>query len=178
MPSPPRSASPTDLLSSSAPAEAGDTLWMQRALELAAGAAVVEEVPVGAVLVAGGRIIAEASNLTRTISDPTAHAELLAIRRATARLQTSRLSDATMYVTLEPCAMCAGALVLAKVRRLVFAAADPKTGMCGSLGCIVQDSRLNHRLLVTGGVLAEPAGELLRRFFRARRGGRELDSAR
>jgi tRNA(adenine34) deaminase len=85
------------------------------------------------------------------------------------RLGTPRLLDSTLYVTLEPCAMCAGALVLAKVRRLVYAAADPKTGMCGSLGCIVQDRRLNHRLELTAGVLAEPASELLRRFFRARR---------
>jgi tRNA(adenine34) deaminase len=142
---------------------------MQRAIELAYAAAAVDEVPVGAVLVRGTSLLAEAHNLTRTLDDPTAHAEMVVLRRAAARLGTSRLLDATMYVTLEPCAMCAGALVLAKVRRLVFAAADPKTGMCGSLGCLVQDSRLNHRLELTTGLLAEPAGELLRRFFRARR---------
>jgi tRNA(adenine34) deaminase len=142
---------------------------MQRALELAHAAAVVAEVPVGAVLVHEGRLLAQAHNLTRTIEDPTAHAEMVVLRRAAARLGTSRLLDTTMYVTLEPCSMCAGALVLAKVRRLVFAAPDPKTGMCGSLGSIVQDPRLNHRLLVTAGVLQHPAGELLRRFFRARR---------
>jgi tRNA(adenine34) deaminase len=142
---------------------------MQRAIELAYAAAAVDEVPVGAVLVRGTSLLAEAHNLTRTLDDPTAHAEMVVLRRAAARLGTSRLLDATMYVTLEPCAMCAGALVLAKVRRLVFAAADPKTGMCGSLGCLVQDSRLNHRLELTPGLLAEPAGELLRRFFRARR---------
>jgi tRNA(adenine34) deaminase len=142
---------------------------MQRALELARAAATVAEVPVGAVIVLNGELIAEAHNLTRTIADPTAHAEMVALRRAAARLDTARLLDATMYVTLEPCSMCAGALVLAKVRRLVYAAADPKTGMCGSLGNIAQDPRLNHRLLVTAGVLAAPAGELLRGFFRARR---------
>jgi tRNA(adenine34) deaminase len=146
-----------------------DALWLQRALEQAYAAAAVAEVPVGAVLVHQGRLVAEAHNLTRTDDDPTAHAELVVLRRAAHRLGTARLLDATMYVTLEPCAMCAGALVLARVRRLVFGAPDPKTGMCGSLGCIVQDPRLNHRLEITAGVLAVPAGELLRAFFRARR---------
>jgi tRNA(adenine34) deaminase len=143
---------------------------MQRALELAHAARAVEEVPVGCVITYAGRLIAEAHNLTRTLDDPTAHAEMVALRRA-ARHLDGRLLDTTLYVTLEPCAMCAGAIVLAKVRRLVFAAADPKTGMCGSLGCIVQDDRLNHRVELTAGVLAEPAGDLLREFFRARRRG-------
>jgi tRNA(adenine34) deaminase len=142
---------------------------MQRALELALGAAAIAEVPVGAVVVVAGRIVAEGYNLTRSHNDPTAHAEMVALRKAARRLGTSRLNGATMYVTLEPCAMCAGALVLARLERLVFAADDPKTGMCGSLGCVVQDPRLNHRMALTRGVLAEPAGELLRRFFRARR---------
>jgi tRNA(adenine34) deaminase len=144
-------------------------MWMQRALEQARAAVSAGEVPVGAVLVHGERLIAEAHNLTRTIDDPTAHAEIVALRAGARRLGTTRLLDTTLYVTLEPCAMCAGAMVLAKVRRLVFAAADPKTGMCGSLGTIVQDARLNHRLEVTRGVLGEAAGELLRGFFRARR---------
>ena len=148
---------------------AGDEAWMQRALELAHAARAVEEVPVGAVVVHNGSILAEAWNLTRTNQDPTAHAEMVALRRAASRVGSARLLDAEMYVTLEPCAMCAGALVLARVRRLIYAAADPKTGMCGSLGCIVQDPRLNHRMQITAGVLAEPAGELLRAFFRARR---------
>jgi tRNA(adenine34) deaminase len=151
------------------PAAAGDAQWMQRALELALGAAAIAEVPVGAVVVVAGRIVAEGYNLTRSHNDPTAHAEMVALRKAARRLGTSRLNGATMYVTLEPCAMCAGALVLARLERLVFAADDPKTGMCGSLGCVVQDPRLNHRMALTRGVLAEPAGELLRRFFRARR---------
>jgi tRNA(adenine34) deaminase len=156
-------------LTSRTPAAPGDAQWMQRALELAHGAATVAEVPVGAIIVAGGRIVAEGCNLTRTHNDPTAHAEMVALRKAARRLGTTRLLDATMYVTLEPCAMCAGALVLAKLERLVYAAADPKTGMCGSLACLVQDPRLNHRMAVTAGVLAEPAGLLLRGFFRARR---------
>jgi tRNA(adenine34) deaminase len=142
---------------------------MQRALELAYAAAGIAEVPVGAVLVYGGRLVAEAHNLTRTTDDPTAHAEMVVLRAAAQRLGTARLLDTTLYVTLEPCAMCAGAMVLAKVRRLVYGAPDPKTGMCGSLGCIVQDLRLNHRMELTSGVLAEPAGQLLRRFFQARR---------
>jgi tRNA(adenine34) deaminase len=144
---------------------------MQRALELARAAVSVDEVPVGCVIVQGGRLIAEAHNLTRTLDDPTAHAEMVALRRAAERLGSARLLDSTMYVTLEPCAMCAGAAVLAKLQRLVFAAADPKTGMCGSLACIVQDHRLNHRVELSAGVLAEPSGELLRAFFRARRRG-------
>jgi tRNA(adenine34) deaminase len=151
------------------PPQPGDALFMQRALELAAGAASVLEVPVGAVITVGDRIVAEGYNLTRTLADPTTHAEIVALRKAAARLGSSRLLGATMYVTLEPCAMCAGALVLAKVKRLVFAAADPKTGMCGSLGNLVQDHRLNHRLQLTSGVLERPAGELLRAFFRSRR---------
>jgi tRNA(adenine34) deaminase len=142
---------------------------MQRALELAYAAAGVAEVPVGAVLVYRGRLVVEAHNRTRTTDDPTAHAEMVLLRAAAQRLGTSRLLDSTLYVTLEPCAMCAGAMVLAKVRRLVYGAPDPKTGMCGSLGCVVQDRRLNHRMELTGGVLAEPAGQLLRRFFQARR---------
>jgi tRNA(adenine34) deaminase len=142
---------------------------MQRALELAHAAVSAAEVPVGAVLVHGGRLIAEAHNLTRTTDDPTAHAEMVVLRKSAARLGTSRLLDATLYVTLEPCSMCAGAMVLAKVRRLVYAADDPKTGMCGSLGCIIQDPRLNHRIELTSGVLAREAGDVLRSFFRARR---------
>jgi tRNA(adenine34) deaminase len=142
---------------------------MQRALEQAYAAQGAGEVPVGAVVVEDGRLLAEAHNLTRTRTDPTAHAEILALRRAAERHGEWWLPDATLYVTLEPCAMCAGAIVLARVRRVVFAAPDPKTGMCGSLDCIVQDSRLNHRVELTAGVLAEPSAALLRAFFRARR---------
>ncbi len=150
------------------PAAAEDALWMQRALEQARAAVAVDEVPVGAVVVVDGRLVTESHNGTRTRADPTAHAEMVALREAAGRIGW-RMLDATMYVTLEPCAMCAGAMVLARVRRLVYGAADPKTGMCGSLGCLVQDPRLNHRIEVTPGVLAEEAAELLRAFFRARR---------
>lgn len=142
---------------------------MARALEQAYAGRAAGEVPVGAVVVMGDRIVAEAYNRTRTDADPTAHAELVALRSAATRAADWRLLDATVYVTLEPCAMCAGGLVLARVRRLVFATADPKAGMCGSLACIVQDPRLNHQIPITAGVLAAPAAELLASFFRARR---------
>jgi tRNA(adenine34) deaminase len=142
---------------------------MQRALEQALAARSQEEVPIGAVIVHDDRLLAEAHNLTRTWSDPTAHAEAVVIRRAADKLGGWRLLDATLYVTLEPCAMCAGAIVLARIQRLVFGALDPKAGMCGSLGNLVQDPRLNHQVELTGEVLAEPAGQLLRDFFRARR---------
>lgn len=142
---------------------------MQRALEQAYAAAAMGEVPVGAVVVAAGSLIAEGRNLTRTNTDPSAHAEVIALRRAAERHGQWWLPDATLYVTLEPCAMCAGAIVLARIRRLVFAAPDPKTGMCGSLACIVQDHRLNHRVELTAGVMAEPAAHLLRSFFKGRR---------
>lgn len=142
---------------------------MQRALEQAHAAALVEEVPVGAVFVRAEKLITETHNLTRTLTDPMAHAEMLATRRAIERIGVARLPDCTLYVTLEPCAMCAGALVLAKLGRLVFATPDPKTGMCGSLENLVQDSRLNHRVRLSRGVLEAPAASLLRDFFRARR---------
>lgn len=151
------------------PPQPHDILWMARALEQASAAVIDEEVPVGAAVVVHGRLVGEARNRTRTADDPTAHAEMVALRRAAARRGRWRLLDATVYSTLEPCAMCAGALVLARVRRLVFAARDPKAGMCGSLGCIVQDPRLNHRIELTDGVLADRASELLRGFFRERR---------
>ncbi|MGQ0813812.1 MAG: tRNA adenosine(34) deaminase TadA [Gemmatimonadota bacterium] len=146
-----------------------DERWMRRALAQAHAARALAEVPIGAVMVRDNQLYAEAHNLTRTNSDPTAHAELFAIREAAAKLGDWRLTDATLYVTLEPCAMCAGAMVLARLKRLVFATFDPKAGMAGSLGCIVQDARLNHRVEITTGVLEEECGELLRSFFRERR---------
>lgn len=142
---------------------------MARALEMARLAALRSEVPVGAVLVRDGKIVAEGHNLTVTNADPTAHAEVVVLRAA-ARVQGDfRLDDTTLYVTLEPCAMCAGALVLARVPRVVFGAADPKAGMAGSLGNLLDDPRLNHRADVVSGVLGAAAGDLLRSFFRARR---------
>jgi tRNA(adenine34) deaminase len=151
------------------PARPDDEVWMARALAQAEAARELDEVPVGAVITLDNAVIAETHNLTRTNSDPTAHAELLALREAARHVGDWRLINTTLYVTLEPCAMCAGAMVLARVQRVVFATFDPKAGMCGSLGCIAQDPRLNHRLEVTSGVLQEQAATLLRDFFRQRR---------
>ena len=143
---------------------------MSRALGLAESAASRGEVPVGAVITKEQEIVAEGHNLTVTSNDPTAHAEVVVIREAAQKLGDWRLTECTLYVTLEPCSMCAGALVLSRLRRLVFGASDPKAGMVGSLGNLVQDERLNHWIEVTGGTLADAAGDLLRDFFRARRG--------
>ncbi len=143
---------------------------MTRALELAELAASKGEVPVGAVLTKDQEVVAEGHNLTVTSQDPTAHAEVVVIRKAAQKLGDWRLTECTLYVTLEPCAMCAGALVLSRLRRLVFGASDPKAGMVGSLGNLVQDERLNHWIEVTGGTLADSSGDLLKDFFRARRG--------
>ncbi len=142
---------------------------MRRALSLARRAARRGEVPVGALVVLEGTVIGQGGNRREATGDPTAHAEMVALRQAARRVGRWRLEGATMYVTLEPCAMCAGALVLARVARLVWGAADPKAGACGSLYNIVQDQRLNHRLEVVGGVLAKECGEVLRAFFRPRR---------
>ena len=147
-----------------------DVQWMTRALEMAELAASIGEVPVGAVLTKDDEIVAEGHNLTVTSNDPTAHAEVVVIREAAQTLGDRRLTECTLYVTLEPCAMCAGALVLSRLGRLVFGASDPKAGMVGSLGNLVQDERLNHRVEVTRGTLADAAGDLLQGFFRARRG--------
>jgi tRNA(adenine34) deaminase len=146
-----------------------DRLWMSRALELARAAALVHEVPIGAVIVRDGRVIGEGHNRTVTDADPTTHAEMVAIRNAARAMGDWRLLDTTLYVTLEPCSMCAGAIVLARIPRVVFGAPDPKAGMAGSLGNLLQDPRLNHRCDVSSGVLAEEASELLRAFFRERR---------
>jgi len=151
------------------PAQPADAGWMQRALARARAAQETDEVPVGALLVRDGVVLAEGGNLTRTLSDPTAHAEMVVIRKAAVLEAGGRLLETTLYVTLEPCAMCAGAIVLAKIDRLVYATGDPRTGMCGSLGNIVQDRRMNHRVRMTAGVLEDEATTLLRGFFRARR---------
>jgi tRNA(adenine34) deaminase len=147
----------------------GDKRFMTEALALAESAARNGEVPVGAVLVMDDCVIAAAANAPIASSDPTAHAEILALRAAGERLANYRLPRSTLYVTLEPCPMCAGAMVHARVDRLVFGARDPKTGAVGSLMNLVQDDRLNHQVTVTGGVLADAAGELLQTFFRERR---------
>ncbi len=146
-----------------------DRRYMQVALEQARKALDSEDVPVGAVIVREGHVIGRGYNQREKLHDPTAHAEMIALTAAAEYLHQWRLDDCTMYVTLEPCAMCAGALILARVRRLVYAASDPKAGACGSLFEITQDPRLNHQVETVAGVMAEPAAELIREFFRYRR---------
>jgi tRNA(adenine34) deaminase len=143
--------------------------FMSRALELARAAQAVGEVPVGAVVVKDGAIIAEGFNRPIEGNDPTAHAEIVAMRAAAQVLGSYRLLNTTLYVTLEPCAMCAGAMVHARIKNLVFGATDPRAGAAGSVFNIVQSSALNHRVQVEGGVLAVECGALLRDFFIARR---------
>ncbi len=142
---------------------------MRLAIDAARQAASAGEMPVGAVVVREGELLATAHNETVALRQPTAHAELLAIHRALARAGTDRLPEATLYVTLEPCAQCAGAIVLAKVGRVVFGAWDEKAGMAGSVGDLLRHPALNHRVEVQGGVLAEECGQLLRDFFATRR---------
>jgi len=142
---------------------------MQAALRLARAAAVREEVPVGAVVVAEGEVLGEAHNETLQRRDPTAHAEVLALHRALQKVGEDRLLFTTLYVTLEPCAQCAGAIVLAKVGRVVFGAYDARCGMAGSVYDLLRDPRLNHRPEVVGGLMAEECGDLLKRFFLSKR---------
>ena len=146
-----------------------DRRYMQEAIELARKALDAEDVPVGALIVHESHVIGRGYNQREKLNDPTAHAEMIALTAAAEYLHCWRLEKCTMYVTLEPCAMCAGALVLARVERLVYAATDPKAGACGSLFEITQDPRLNHQVPTVSGILAEPAAELLRQFFRHRR---------
>jgi tRNA(adenine34) deaminase len=147
-----------------------DAYYMRRAIELAREAEAAGEVPVGALIVRDGEVLAEGFNRPISTHDPTAHAEMVALRAAAARVDNYRLLGTTLYVTLEPCAMCAGAMVHSRVQRLVYAATDPRAGAAGSVFNVVQNPALNHRLEVTPGVLAEECGALLRDFFIARRG--------
>jgi tRNA(adenine34) deaminase len=147
-----------------------DEVFMRLALDEAAKAASHDDVPIGAVLVKDGEVLAAAGNERELQQDPTAHAEILVLRRASEVLGSRRLEGTAMYVTLEPCPMCAGALVLARVSRLVYGAQDPRAGAAYSLYNIVQDPRLNHSVDLTTGVLEEESAELLRSFFEARRG--------
>ena len=142
---------------------------MAAALAQARLAASKDEVPIGAVIMRGDEVVAHARNETVARRNPTLHAELLAIERALEALETDRLTDCTLYVTIEPCAQCAGAIVLAKVGKLVFGAYDEKAGMCGSLEDLVRHPRLNHRVEVKGGVEAEKCAQLIKEFFAARR---------
>jgi tRNA(adenine34) deaminase len=149
--------------------EDADAHWMAHAIALAKAAEAEGEVPVGAVLVAGDRVLGEGYNRPIGACDPTAHAEIVALRAAAARLANYRLPGSTLYVTLEPCAMCAGAIVQARVGRVVFGARDPRAGAAGSVFQVFGETRLNHRPEVTEGVLAERCSLLLTDFFRRRR---------
>jgi tRNA(adenine34) deaminase len=146
-----------------------DARMMRLALKEAERCLEWGDVPIGAVLARGETILAKAGNERERRKDPTAHAEILVLRTGAEAEETWRLEGCTLYVTLEPCAMCAGALVLSRAQRLVYGASDPKAGFAGSLGDLVRDPRLNHRVEVTAGVLADEGGELLREFFRRRR---------
>jgi tRNA(adenine34) deaminase len=148
---------------------AADEQYIRNALDLARDAAMRNEVPIGAVVVQNGAIIAAAANRTVRDQDPTGHAELVAIREASSKLDRWRLDDCTLYVTLEPCAMCAGAIVLSRMKRVVFGAWDEKAGMAGSVGDLLRHPRLNHRPEVRAGVLAEECARLLEDFFRDHR---------
>jgi len=142
---------------------------MAAALEEARRAASAGEVPVGAAVFRDGVVVARAHNESIVRADPTAHAELLAVQRALAALRTDRLTECTLYVTLEPCAQCAGALVLAKLGKVVFGAYDPKAGMAGSIEDLLRHPRLNHRVEVVGGIEADACGALLKQFFQKQR---------
>ena len=142
-----------------------DERWMESAIREAEQAYKRKEVPVGAVIVHGGRIIGKGYNQTETLQDPTAHAEIIAITAAATFLGSQRLEECTLYVTLEPCTMCAGAIVLARIPRLIYGAPDPKAGACGSLRNVVQDSRLNHRVETVQGILEPRCSALLKDFF-------------
>ncbi|MFY9550905.1 MAG: tRNA adenosine(34) deaminase TadA [Thermoanaerobaculia bacterium] len=148
---------------------AADEQFMREALAFARIAYAEQEVPIGAVVVRGGRMIGRGRNRRERLADPTHHAEIEAIREAATEAGHWRLEDATLYATVEPCPMCAGAAVNARIRRIVYGCADPKAGYCGSLGNIPGDSRLNHRPDVEGGLLGEESAELLQQFFRAKR---------
>lgn len=149
---------------------------MARALELAREARTMGEVPVGAVVVRAGRILAQSFNLRETLQDPTAHAERLALTWAGRAVGSWRLEGCVLYVTLEPCAMCAGAIIHSRIARLVYGATDPKAGACESLFRLVSDTRLNHRVPITAGVLARECGDVLKEFFQERRDFRKLES--
>jgi tRNA(adenine34) deaminase len=150
-------------------AERFDEAMMRAALDAAETCVASADVPVGAVVARDGDVLASAGNARERLQDPTAHAEILALRDASEAADSWRLDGCTLYVTLEPCAMCAGAIVLARLDRVVFGASDPKAGFAGSLGNLLQDERLNHRVELEGGLLADESGALLRTFFRDRR---------
>ena len=146
-----------------------DLAYMRLALEQSGLAPALGEVPIGAVLVQDGQVLAQVHNFREVWQDPTAHAEIVAIREAAGRLGTWRLTGATLYVTVEPCSMCAGAIIQSRISRLVFGARDPKAGACGSVFNLPEERRLNHKVEVTGGVLERESQELIQTFFRTLR---------
>ena len=150
-----------------------DAARMREALRLAARAAERGEVPVGALVVKDGKVVGRGYNAPISSKDPSAHAEIQALRQASAALGNYRLEGCSLYVTLEPCAMCAGAIMHARIARLVYGAADPKTGACGSVVDLFSEKKLNHHTTVTSGVLADEAGRLLSEFFSTRRNGKD-----
>jgi tRNA(adenine34) deaminase len=138
---------------------------MREAIKEAEKSFIKDEVPVGAVIVYGNKIIARAHNLIKTKKDPTAHAEILAIKKATKKLNNERLPDSSLYVTIEPCAMCAGAIILARIKNLIFGAYDPKTGACGSVFKIINNKKNNHKVNVVSGILKNECAEMIKKFF-------------
>ncbi|ABI58866.1 tRNA adenosine(34) deaminase TadA [Nitrosomonas eutropha] len=158
------------------PVQAEDEYFMRQALDLARVAGDSGEVPVGAVVVRNSQIAGYGYNCPVTLMDPTAHAEIMALRDAANKLGNYRLPECTLYVTLEPCVMCIGSMFHARIKRLVYAAEDPKTGVCGSLLDLPADTRLNHHLVVSQGVLADEASTLLKQFFIIRRSTKERDT--
>jgi tRNA(adenine34) deaminase len=158
--------------------DAEDARWMRRALALAGQAAAAGEVPVGAVLVRDGEVLGEGFNRPITEQDPSAHAEILALRAAARAVANYRLTGSTLYATLEPCPMCAGAIVHARIARVVFGAVDERWGACGSVFHVLEPGRLNHDVALHGGVLGNESAALLREFFRARRGAAPADGVR
>lgn len=156
---------------------ANDELWMEEALRLAQRSVAAGEVPVGAIVIKDGRIVGRGWNQMIAMADPSAHAEILALREAAGKMENYRLLECDMYVTLEPCAMCAGTMMHARIRRLVIGALDPKTGAAGSALTVINNPALNHTIQVTTGVLAGRCMELLQSFFRERRGNATSESA-
>ena len=152
-----------------------DERWMQEALRVARAGLDADEVPVGCVIIHEDRIVGRAHNQREMLRDPTAHAEMIALTQAAEALQTWRLDGCTLYVTLEPCAMCAGAMVLGRIERLVYGATDPKAGAVVSVFCLLDEPRLNHKVEVTGGVLAAECGAVLSEFFRTKRAEDDAD---
>jgi tRNA(adenine34) deaminase len=150
--------------------ESLDLFWMQRALELAQKAQSLGEVPIGAVLVKDDQIIGEGYNAPISQHDPTAHAEIMALRDAAQRIGNYRLLNTILYVTIEPCVMCAGALVHARIKEVVFGAVEPRTGAVGSVFDILQSSKLNHQVSMRGGVMAQECAAMIQQFFKQRRG--------